>query len=109
MQTELIEWLDDKLRERFMNDRQLAIRADISPSMISKVRQGKQDMGWEACIKIADALNIPPLVVLVKAGYIDPPDQDWDPETEELVRMFAKVSKKDRAEILLLLRHKLEK
>jgi len=108
MQTELFEWLDEKERERFLNDSQLAERAKISPSMISKARQGHQDLTWDACVKIADALHVPPLVVLVKAGYLKPPDDGWDAETEELVRMFANVSESDRAEILLLLRHKLE-
>lgn len=108
MQTELFDWIDEKERELFINDSQLAERAKISPSMLSKSRKGYQELSWDACVKIADAVHVPPLVALVKAGYLDPPDNEWDAETEELVRMFAEVSKDDRAEILLLLRHKLE-
>lgn len=108
LQTDLLEFIDEKQRQsvEIASDRKLALKADISSSTISKARTGMQEIGWEACVKIADALGVSRQIVLVKAGHLDAPTDDWDAETEELVDLFANVAPEDREMILLILRHK---
>jgi len=108
MQEKFFEWLEVEAQSRGLyNDRMIAKAADLSPSVLSKARTNYQAIGWEACIKIADALQVPHQVTLVLAGHIEAEDSEWDAQTEELVSAFSKLSKKDREEILLLLRYKL--
>ena len=108
MQSELLNFIDEWSEKdpSVSSDRKLALKADISPSTISKARTGMQEIGWEACIKIADALGVSPQVVLVKAGHLEPPNAEWDADTEELVRLFAGVDPEDREMVMMILRHK---
>ena len=107
MQEKLLEWIDKEAPARgFHNDRAVAQAADLSPSVFSKTRKGYQPLGWEACIKIANAFNVPQHVVLVLGGHIDEPRKGWDAETEEIIDLYSKLSEKDREEILFLLRLK---
>jgi|SaaInl7_200m_RNA_FD_contig_41_647226_length_529_multi_5_in_0_out_0_1 hypothetical protein len=109
LQNELLTWLDKEMERRHLNDSLLLKRAELSHSVISKARNDIQEIGWEACIRIADALNLPPQTVLVKAGHLPQPKDSWTPEEEEMIRLFAQVDPTDRDMILGILRHRLQK
>jgi hypothetical protein len=107
MQEEFLKWLSEEGKKRGLhNDRRLCLAAGLSPSVISKARLDTQPIGWEACLKFAEALQVPESVVLVKAGHIPPPKPDWDSLTEELVDIFQRLSKKDKEELMFLARYK---
>lgn len=107
MQTKLLEWIDEEAPKRGLyNDRMICKAAGLTPSVLSKARSGYQPIGWEACLKIADAFSVPQQVTLVLGGHIDPPKNNWSHETEELLSLFANMDAKDREEIMLLIRHK---
>lgn len=97
-----IAWLDDELEERGWSDLQLAKRAGISHPVLSKARSGNQAIGWEACVKIARALDLPPTLVLEKAGLL--PESTADPELEELAYLFQQLPEADRQRILAIAR-----
>jgi len=90
LQPELLSWIDEREREHpiLKNDRQLALAAGISPSVLSKARSGEQEIGMKACLAIAHAFNVPAWILLAKAGYIDHPEGDLDEKAAELVHIF---------------------
>lgn len=92
-----ILWIDEQIRHLGWSDRQLALHAGISPSVISKARSGLRPIGWEACIAIANALNLPPDLVLQKAGHLPTTEQA---EIGELSHIYQQLGSKDRKRIL---------
>jgi hypothetical protein len=107
MQEDFLEWLTEEGKKRgLQSDRQICAYCNLSPSVVSKARTGTQPIGWEACVRIADAYDVPPHVVLVKAGHMDAPLEDFDAQTEELIELFNRLSKRDREEIMTLVRMK---
>lgn len=100
-----IEWLDVELDQRGWSDYKLAKVAHISHPVISKARAGLQPIGWDACVRIADALELPPHLVLEKAGLLPPsPLSQSDPELDELAFLFQQLLEEDRARILSIAR-----
>ena len=65
------EWLDEQLQPRNWSDYRLAKEAGVSHSVISKARAGVPPR-WEACYKIATALNVLPESVFRAAGLLPP-------------------------------------
>jgi hypothetical protein len=110
MQEKFLEWLTAEAKTRgLQSDRMICKVSGLSPSVISKARLGYQPIGWDACTRIAEAFNIPQHVVLVRAGLMDPPKEDWDNEAEEMVSLFTQLSKRDRKLILSLAKHMKER
>lgn len=102
------EWLDALLRQRELNDNQLAIKAGISNSVISKARTGLQPIGYEALAKIADALYVPRPTVWQLAGY-DRPAAEATPARDEWVGLFDLLTPDDHAELLAIARLKADR
>jgi len=110
MQKEFLEWLEKEAKGRGLaSDRMISKFANISPSIISRVRNKQSPIGWEACTKIADAFNVPKHVVLMKAGHIDPPKHMYDADADQLVNMFQQLSKEDKEEIIHIVKFKANK
>ncbi len=99
---EFIAWLDQKLREHYWTDSQLAQAAGISQSVISRARSGTRP-GIEACIAIANAVGSHPIEVIVRAGLVPPP-ADWTPDREEWNAIFETLGDDDRENLLDLAR-----
>jgi len=105
LMNEFISWLDEELNLRGWNDSNLAKRAKLSQSVISKARSGIRPIKWEACISIADALKMPPEIVLRKAGLLpENTSQQSNPEIDELAHLFQQLSADDRKHILSIAR-----
>ena len=102
---DFVVWLDTQLSERNWSDHQLARKAGISHSVISKARRGISPK-WDACAAIASALDLPPEVVFREAGLLPrlPPAQG---EIEEWRHLLAQLPAKDRYELLQIARLKL--
>src|SRR4030042_1240614 len=60
------DWLDDRMRQLDLSDNNLAVKAGIHPSVISKARSGDRGIGWDAAFAIAQALELPPEIVFKK-------------------------------------------
>jgi transcriptional regulator with XRE-family HTH domain len=102
---DFILWLDAQLSDRNWSDHQLARKAGISHSVISKARRGIPPK-WDACAAIASALDLPPEVVFRQAGLL-PPLPPAQGEIEEWRHLLAQLSPKDRYELLQIARLKL--
>jgi transcriptional regulator with XRE-family HTH domain len=100
-----VDWLDRELAERGWNDHQLAGRAGISHSVISKARRGTAPR-WDACAAIAGALNIPADLVFRQAGLL-PPLPDEETALVELRLLLPQLSPRDRLELVQIARLKI--
>lgn len=70
MYTDFIDWLNEELSKRDWSMRELARRANVSPSTINHVMAGRRNPGTVLCNGLAQAFNMSPESVLKKAGLI---------------------------------------
>ena len=101
-----IAWLDQELDERKLNDNQLARRAGISHSVLSRARMGLLPR-WGACEALAEALDLPAETVFRKAGLLSP-QMDDEVSLDEWRYVLRRLSERDRYELLRIARLKLE-
>ena len=92
-------WLNHQLRMRGWSDYHLARLAGISPSVFSKARSGSLPR-WDACVKIADALDLPAEYVFRQAGLLPIEDDDANGLKAALDAIYAKASERQREDIL---------
>lgn len=104
---DFIAWLEKELNERSWSDNQLAKRAGISHSVISKARSGLMPK-WDACEAIAGALQLPVELVFRKAGLLAPRPDD-DVSLEEWNYLLARLPQPEREELLQIARLKLNR
>jgi transcriptional regulator with XRE-family HTH domain len=98
-----IEWLDHGERRMGWTDYQLAKKAKISHSMLSRARNDGIPPKWDALKKIADALDSPPTAAFRAAGLMPPITEDEvDKELVEFI--VSRLSQDDRKEGLTYLR-----
>jgi transcriptional regulator with XRE-family HTH domain len=100
-----VDWLDRELSLRGWNDHQLAQRAGISHSVMSKARRGTMPK-WEACAAIAAALNLPAEVVFRQAGLL-PELGEEKSALLELRLLLPQLSPRDRLELVQIARLKM--
>ena len=72
MKNTLSDFMNEELNRRSWSQRELARRADLSPTSISEVMAGKRGPGRRFCQAVAKALQVPPERILQAAGIIDP-------------------------------------
>lgn len=99
-----IDWLDRELSERGWNDHQLAQRAGISHSVISKARRGAMPK-WDACAAIAAALDLPAELVFSQASLL-PAVGEEQRALLELRALLAQLTPRDRLELVQFARLK---
>lgn len=102
-----LEWLNTEEDKRGMTDYQVAKHAGIAPSVLSKARSGIQAIGWDACVAIAKALDLPPVHVLEKAGHL--PETKTSPLNDEIIYLMGELPLDEQNEILAIARMKIEK
>lgn len=67
-------WFDKLVEDLgFPSERQVAIKAGLAPSVISKARTGAQPIGLEACFALASALGVSEEIVFKEAGWLPKP------------------------------------
>ena len=100
-----VAWLDAELEQRNWSYNQLARRAGLSHSMLSRVRAGAPP-GWSICHAVAGALDLPPEEVFRQAGLL-PPIPVEQAEYEQLRYLLTQLSEEDRQELIEIARLKL--
>jgi|LDZU01.1.fsa_nt_gi transcriptional regulator with XRE-family HTH domain len=95
-----IEWLNNELKVRNINQRQLAINAGISPGTVSHILSGTRNPGPEFCEKVAKAFDIPVMVVLEKADILSAKVAEYDPDLIILEHLYYSLNKQDRRLLL---------
>ena len=87
----LVGWIEDKLQETGWSQRELARRAKVSHSMVSKVINREKSPGLDFCIAIANAFEERPENVMRLAGLLPPSAgklDDLSEEEAELVKLY---------------------
>jgi len=104
-----IEWLYKELKSRNMSQRQFALLAGLSPGTISHVLGGSRNPGLDFCEKIAEALDIPTILVLEKAEIISKEEIGKDTDFLLLEHLYHSLDKQDRRLLIdfaKMLKHK---
>lgn len=99
MENDFVTWLNREMERRGWNNSELARRADVSPSTLSKAISGYNRPGLELCVGVADAFGLPPETVLRRAGLL-PPSAEGDPAFTELLAVLRNVSRDELLNIL---------
>jgi transcriptional regulator with XRE-family HTH domain len=98
------QWLESQIEERGWNKAELARRAALSDSTVSMVMGGQRNPGFEFCVSVAGALELPPENVLRRAGLLPaiPPAAEGE---REVVTLFRRLSGELREAALAVLRN----
>jgi hypothetical protein len=90
-------WLDEELSQRGWDEGQLSERSSVSVEALGKARRGAP-LSWEACVKIARALEVSPDVVLRKGGGL-PPTHEGEIDLEDWCKVLALLPPNERDEL----------
>ena len=108
METNLPEWLIDKMKERSITAAELSRKSGISAQQISRLLAGQRGVSEVSLRAISEALNIPPEVAFRVAGFL-PPAPEQTQQTEQLVYLFERLNEKDRQTIIDMMQFLLSK
>ena len=100
---EFVTWLGQEVQNRDWSYSELARRAGLSQSTISKVMSYAAAPGLEFCTGIARAFNIPAESVLHRAGLLQA-RPDITPGLRELNFLFDQLNKEEQENILRMIR-----
>lgn len=107
MSKDFRDWLTEELNRRGWSKSELARQAGLSPSIVSKMLLGDRNITADQCIKLAQALGLSPVLLLVKAGILPPQESSNDPTIEELLDIARQLPGPAREELLSYARFKL--
>lgn len=96
-------WLEEKLRERGWQPSDLARKANLGNSTVTRILNQSRGAGPEVCAAIAHILQVPPELVFRKAGLL-PPKPEPVPGLEELAYLFEQLEEEKRQLALVTLR-----
>lgn len=64
------DWLIEEMNRRDWSQADLARRSGLSSAGLSRILSGRRGIGYDACVSISDALDLPIEIVLRKAGFL---------------------------------------
>jgi transcriptional regulator with XRE-family HTH domain len=100
---DFIGWLSSELDRHGWSNNELGRRAGLSSGGISVVMTGRQNPGFDFCIKVARALGLPPEFVLRRASLL-PALPSTVAEEEEALYIFRSLPSQARGAALSMLR-----
>jgi transcriptional regulator with XRE-family HTH domain len=95
-----INWLNQELKERRWQQKDLAEAAGVSDSTITLVLKGDRKPGADLCNGIARAFGIPPEEVFRMAGLLPALPEEDDELARQLVEKFKRLPIEKRREVL---------
>jgi len=104
---DFVEWLDEQEKVKSWTDNKLAVRAGISPSVLTRARQGTIPK-WDACMAIAQALELSPISVFRAAGLL-PPGTSSQVTLDDWQSLLEQMSPADRDEMRQIAIMKIER
>ena len=84
---------------------ELSRQAGLSRTAISDVISGKAGPGYNLCMSVAKAFEMPPESIMRVAGLL-PAEPEIDEEIEQILHEVAKLTKPDQEEVLAYIRMK---
>ncbi len=103
---QLADWLSSRIREQGWSLREAARRSGLSPTLVSDVVAGRVSPGFDFCVAMARALDLPAEDLLRRAGLLPEPP-GFSPLAGEILELFAKLSAEDQQELIEIARLKL--
>ncbi len=91
MDNVLVDWITKETENRGWSMRELARRANLSHATISNVLSQQRRPGWDFCVGIAQAFQVPPETVFRKAGLL-PSKPETSEQAEEALHLFQQLS-----------------
>lgn len=99
METNLPEWLIDKMKERSITAAELSRKSGISAQQISRLLAGQRGVSEVSLRAISEALNIPPEVAFRAAGFL-PPVSEKTEVHEQLLYLFNQLDPDKKQDLL---------
>ena len=99
----LVSWIDKELANRSWSYSELARRANVSQSMVSKVMSFSASPGFDFCSGIAKAFHVSPEVVLRLAGLL-PAQPDETALQREMRYLFDQLDEQAQGTVITMLR-----
>lgn len=97
METEFATWLTGEMDRRGWSNSELARRAGVVPSTLSKIITGYNQPGIDLCNGLARALNLPPELIFRRAGLLPKlPAPDQDATLSDLLDIARRLGKTER-------------
>lgn len=109
MDTLLSSWLTKETKQRGWSYSELARRANISQSLVSKTLSGDVPPSADFCIKIASALSESPEKVLRLAGILPSAPASDNDTLQELIELARNLPPEDQKELLDYARFRYQK
>jgi len=97
-----ISWLENELEKRGWDRAELARRAGLATSTVTRILNQERRPGPEFCRAIAKALGYPQWFVFFKAGLLEDSPNDFieKAEAHTILRLLQLLPPEDRREIL---------
>jgi len=99
----LASWIEKKIKTRGWKPADLARRAGIPSSTLSRVLNETRNAGPDVCRRLARALNVPPEQILRQAGHLPPASPEIEQE-EEAVHLLRGLTEQARSYAISILR-----
>lgn len=94
------EWLEYELELRGWSQAILSRRTGLTSAAVSLLARDQTQPKAETCLAIAEALGIPPEVVMSHAGLLPPAKGDEDLATNEVLHIMRQLPPAEGREIL---------
>ena len=109
--TDFVSWINDELAKRGWGYNELGRRAGLSSGGVSVVMSGRQNPGFEFCVKVAEAFGEPPETILRLAGLLPPlPAAEGEGiSKEELWEIVKNMSVEERRNVFEYARWRLQR
>lgn len=104
MSTAFSRWLSRELINRDMSQSELAQKVGASPAAVNHWVRGRRVPDPPLCYAIADAFNLSPTAVMVRAGHpVDEPSDADAEEEERVIAMWRRLSGEGRRDVMRFL------
>lgn len=93
-------WLLEELNKQGWQQSEFAKEAKIGTGTLSNVLSGNRKPGWDFCVSVAQALNIPPDEVFRRAGLLPQSTAPDKPDYEQLKEVAAHLNNEELSKAL---------
>jgi transcriptional regulator with XRE-family HTH domain len=106
METDFVNWLQEELKNRGMNQSDLSRRSGISTGSISDVISGRRKAGREFATAVARGFDLPVETVFQEAGFLPKEKPKHSREIEQIITIVENMPPDEQKELLSYIRWK---
>jgi len=103
----LSSWIQEQLDINNWKSRDLAKRAHVSDTAISRILKNERGIGVETLVAIANAFHVSPMTVIRKAGLL-PASANGEVSFEDWKYLLEKMTPEERDEVWRISKMKIE-